>query len=353
MSSIWSDDAPTVAYPTRRSIELEIDAVFRNLQFERSTSQTVLIAVVRPESSDDLGGICDSAPWNRWKFWRGKPLVIVTTPENLRNTLRRIRRNKNYLNMTVVVSGAIGEISLRVHSGIRVLKVVHADFDDADCSDYLFVNGASTLAGVRLDEWGTVTKESHKGLLKKHAVLLGKHVKIRVNPGNHPAWAKSASNVSEPDQEKLRRHFDTVKNYSKGGVTWKDCRAAVSTIAGIAVGTTKLVVGLKGMAGGIAFQLQTPLWGVKFAAFGLKASAVASVAGPAVLLGAATAVGVYIIPWESWWDWLKGFVARVWEWTVDLWGRFCSLVRKIFIGDAKGEPGYVRTRARRANMQMA
>lgn len=265
---------------------------------------------------------------------QGKPLVIVTTPQYLEDTLRGLRVEKKHQHLTVVVSGAIGDISLHVHSGIRTLKIVHSKFDDPACNNYLFVNGSSTLAGMRLDEWGT--KRSQSRLLKKHAVLLGKHVKIRVDPNMHPGWAKSAGDVSDSERDRLRRHVKTVQDFSKGGATLRDCRAAISAIAGVAVGTTKLIVGLKGMAGGVAFQMHTPLWGVKVAAFGLKASAVASVAGPAILLGAATAALVYIITWDSFWDWFKGFVARLWQMTVDFLGWLCSWVRRAILSDSDG-----------------
>ncbi|EFX05630.1 hypothetical protein CMQ_3699 [Grosmannia clavigera kw1407] len=422
----------TSTAPSKRSIDKEVSSVFKNLRYEKKATKTALIAVVRSKSYAELDNLCKKASWTGLKFWRKKTLVFVATPEDLADAIRQVEHNGLSKDLTIVVSGAIPDLSLHVGSDVRALKVIRCEFEHTDCHERLFMDGASTLAETRLDEWGM----GDRATFEQHAVLLGRNILIKTNmnnmsavskrnqsqtqaaaaggeastkatskglnkapsrssskapsrspskppsrspskspghtsshssshgsghasghalgrtpshgpssgPSNALVKASSKDSTQTVSEEQMRRYIQVAEQYAQNLTTWEECRDVVSTLVDRVVGQDKVLVGLKGIAGGVAFQLQTPLWSAKMAALGLKTSSLVSLGGSVVILGTAAAVAVYFFPWSDFWDSLRTLMSIFWKWAGDMWDKFCSNVRAALENELRNGPSLLSKR---------
>ncbi|KAH7021458.1 uncharacterized protein B0I36DRAFT_367868 [Microdochium trichocladiopsis] len=294
----------------------ELKDMHRVVSAERKNAEITGVAVVRSRTFDPLDSKCEPR-W--WKFWQGKGAIEVTTAPDLQYTLDRITMEDRPTNLIIVASRYIRNLGFDVDSSdsnLESLKILCASPRSKQASDSkrnsmqhqkaeLFLDGASTFGGVRLDQWGMAHGQ--------HKVYLGENVKIRpeldmLEKSLRTAWNQRANG--------MREHFNTMRNTNMLGEWWKEWRGPVAGLLGACVTTTKL---------GVAFSTTTITVSGSYG-FGLLAgsasysttTAVATAAGPALLLGAATAAMVYFVPWEDLLGCFQSCFGSFWDWLMDL-----------------------------------
>jgi hypothetical protein len=334
MSAMSVDDASTITAPSQSSIKREVDAMYRVIKGERNNKEKAIIAVVRPESLVTLEGRCRTS-W--WKFWTGelhlrrfcthrfqtlclrsslldtgKSLVLVTTDDWLQETIATLQDYPQFKNLIILVTAEVDAISFRVHFRFKTLTILRGGHRDGQ----LLINGASTFHKVRLDGW------QEKG--RKQRLYLGPGVKIQVSFSRNSSWANSGNNLSASQRQELRQHLQGMRETTMNGKWWHQWKGPIATILALVTGTGKLAIGLKAAAGGVYVNFQLGAMTLKVGAAAMKASAIATAAGPAILLGAGVAVAVYFIPWDDVFVWLKDVLSCFLDWISALWASFRS-----------------------------
>lgn len=246
--------------------------------------------------------------------------MLFTTPERLQDTIDAMELSPKQRTLNLLASPDIPEISFHVPGHFASLKVLrcarHRD------GGTLLVDGSSTYNSVRLDKW-----QAHRH--KNHTLVVGYKRGVRIKLADLvslPNWARCRSQFSEAEQDELRRQFGRLGG-GKGG--WDDVKGAVAAIMGIVGGGVKLSAGMSASAGGVYAKYTFGMHALEIGAAGARMAAVATAAGPAVVLGVGAAAAVYFIPWESLFEWLKAALSCIWDQIRALWERFKSWVRSL------------------------
>lgn len=251
--------------------------------------------------------------------------MLFTTPERLQSTIDTMKLSPKHRTLNLLASPDIPDLAFHVPSHFTTLKILRcAKHRDGGT---LLVDGSSTYNAVRLDKW-----QAHRH--KNHTLVVGHKRGVRIRLGDLaelPHWARCRSQFSEGEQDELRRQFGRLTGGSDGGKSgWDEVKGAVAAIMGIVGGGVKLSAGLSGSAGGVYARYTFGMHALEIGAAGAKIAAVATAAGPAVVLGVGAATAVYFIPWESLFGWLKGALACIWDKIGALWERFKDWVRSWF-----------------------
>lgn len=248
----------------------------------------------------------------------GKSRALVTSPEALAGTINEVKDDPEHRHLLLLASSEIEYLDFHVQStsSLMVFRVAKQERRRKQ----LFVSGTSTYNGVRLDEWAA-TRHSRK-------VLLGRGVHVEVDLAGSHRWDSAASVLSSAQRDEIRAHLQRMHNTRMSGNWWREWKGTVAAILGIVVTGAKLTFGMKAAVGGIFVNWSFAGHVFQAGAFGAKASAVATAAGPAVLLGAGVAAAVYFVPWESLFQWLRGALSRIWDWICDLWEGIQKLLSK-------------------------
>ena len=290
-------------------------------------------------------------------------LVEVTTRKRLNQILDKLDSYEEIESVFMLVSRKVHNISFSVRGeNITDLKIVR-------CNDgqegNVTINGGSTFGGTRLDQW-QVNSERR--------LYIGEHgVQIRVeDPSVIPGWAdahKSPATAAVSDRVKdLKTQLEKTEGASSSTWTewWDKWNGPAAAAVGIATATTKYAFDLKGVVGGVAVRhtVSSPLFKstTEVAAFGAKLSSVVTAAGPAVILGVASAAAVYFVPWERFFGWLGDSIKSIFkafsslkEWFLGWWEEFKkwmddafnpSRLRQHAGGSQNGEHGHRRHRRR-------
>ncbi|GAB1315445.1 hypothetical protein MFIFM68171_05655 [Madurella fahalii] len=261
MASTWSDDASTMAPPSRTSVKREVNAMFKFLQKERKVKQRFIVAVVRPETIESLERACD-IPW--WKFWKSSAPLLVTTEDWLQPN----------------IDSAQG---------------------DPGCTE--------------MEE-----RRKHKFYLGPSV-----RIRVGMDQGSPWSSAmRSSESLSSEDKEKLRTHLQAMENADMDGKWWRAWKGPVSAILGLAVAAGKLAIGLEATVAGIFVEYTFGYMSWKAAAAAPKTSVTMTAAGSAILLGVGVAAAVYVIPWDGLFSWFRGFFASIWDWMCNVWAKFKS-----------------------------
>jgi len=230
---------------------------------------------------------------------------------------------KHYI-LNILASPDISEISFQVPPHFTKLKVLRcAPRHD---KGILFVLGSSTYNNVRLDNW-----QSHRH--KNHTLLIGheRGVRIRLQGiSDLKHWARCRDDYSTSEREQLQDGFKRLA----GGSNWDEIKSIVSSILGLAVGTTKFGIALEGAVGGIYAKYTFGRHALEFGTAGGKLKVVGTAAGSAVALGVLAGAAVYFIPWDALFDWLKGAFSWLWDKICKLWERFRSWVVSWFASES-------------------
>ncbi|KAF2811953.1 uncharacterized protein BDZ99DRAFT_497561 [Mytilinidion resinicola] len=315
MSSYASDDE-TEFRPSTRFLENERSSVLKTIKNEWHERRTAIIAVVCAE--------------NVKRLERGRSLILVTTKDFLQDAIQDVIESdthdrKSYKNLTMIVSGAIIDIKFDVPSAcdIQTLKILYANRGSR--RDQLLVDGSSTFKNDRLDEWWERKRFHHRKL------YLGRDVFIKVD-SNRSAWRGSSSTLNDFQKDELRRRFEKMRETSMDGSWWEQWKGSVAVIIGLLVGTGKFLAGFEVSASGVFINLQFGPACLQVGSTTLNASAVVAAIGPGVLFGAGAAAAVYFIPWDDFFESLKGVLSWIWTGIKQVWTMFCDWLARQFKG---------------------
>lgn len=344
----------SIAASSSRSLSKrpEVTHMNRIIKEDRAEKGRAIIAVVK---ADDLQELERKSKNSKWKFWQGKSIVRVTTPEKLQDVINSMHLNekeKNCRHLTLLVTKELEEITFNVGSIIQTLSVFRHDSDPSPAGS-LLINGSAMFSGVRLDEWQA---RKHK----KHAIYLGQGVGIKIEdlsavtaPSTPPSQTitmidnENSTTTSSAVAKKTARaparvwgtYTLTLSNSEKGEVYelfnslyqnnnnnnpdlpwWERWQGPISTILGILTGS-KPVNSLRATAGGFYVEYQFGAALMTLGGVGFQ-TAVTSAAGPAAMLGLGAASAVYFIPWNAVFKWF-------WEVFKSLYRQFLSLWEKL------------------------
>lgn len=285
--------------------------MFKVIKQDRSLNDTIIIPVVRRDSLEELNEVCQTS---KWKFWQGKAPVLVTTPQYLQHTIDTMPRDRQYYHLAILASRKVDEIALHVPSHIRTLNIYRCPHYD-EGRGKLLVNGASTFKSIRLDEWQS---RPHR-----HGIFLGRGVGIKVGEMRAGSiWSDTVDSLSMEEKEDIGAYYKQMYAHGRREDSWwKSWKAPIAAILGILSGTAKAISSLQCTSGGVFVDYG---FGNSAPRTPVRSTAIASAAGPAVMLGVRFAAAVYFIPWDSLLSWLKGVFERLWGKFVTFWDKLCS-----------------------------
>lgn len=241
-------------------------------------------------------------------------MVLVTTSDWLQDTIRDVRRDGRRKTMVIMASTDVTHITFKVwSSSIKTLKVLRCGHYD-DPEGCLIINGSATFAGARMDEW-------HSSRPKRRDVYLGKGVCIQVDSDTAPSWLGSTDSLSYEQRQIVRGYMQRMQNTNMKGCWWKKWRSLIAGFLGVVITSVKLAAGFKASASSVFVNFKLGTAVLQAGAFKTSLSAIATAAGPAVLLGASAAACVYFIPWEDLFVWLRGAFDTLWDWITSLWSK--------------------------------
>ncbi|EXJ73543.1 uncharacterized protein A1O5_03304 [Cladophialophora psammophila CBS 110553] len=310
------------------------------------------LAVVSTEEFASLLESKFDKPW--WK----KLMTGVQRREGCPVTITTAKRLQKAIDLVESYLKAFekAEIFMLVHASVRRMSF-HVAGDDVDTltimrwhgasasRENLIIDGASTFAATRLDDWQVNDDRN---------LYIGKHgISICVDTTKSSVWADAASRpwgeLPSHRLEELRSALHETDGLSSETDWWDKWKGPAAAVLGVIAGTTKMAAGLKAAAGGFyvkyagTFALTTHT--LEVGAANAKITAIATAAGPALLLGASVAAAVYFIPWKRFFNWLGGILPRIfeacqqiWEWFASWFARFTEWVRDTFQESSRCRP---------------
>ena len=149
MSSVWSDNASTLAGPSWGAMQRQVTNMYEVIKEQRGNKELAIIAVVPEEYSYELELKCERRPWEVWKgkldygysetniFTRlsrlsvltanassGRSLVLVTTSDWLQETIEEVHDLQKHSSMIILASTDVSTISFSVGSRIDTLTIL-------------------------------------------------------------------------------------------------------------------------------------------------------------------------------------------------------------------------------------
>lgn len=260
-----------------------------------------------------------------------KTAVFVTTPADLQDTIdNTIKPNAKYGPLWLLFGPGITSTTFDVPGNIPELQVHR--FAPDGVRKRFEIAGSSTYHNVRLDKW-----EAHTH--KRHVLKLGHPMGVIIKLEglmDIRSWCMASRSPDEDKQADLEENFERVRRH-KGD--WDEVRKPVAAIFGLLLGTTKFIAGLKLTAGGFYAKYAFGMHAAEIGMGGVKLTAVATAAGPAVVLGVAAAAAVYFIPWTDLFSWLKNAVSWMWDKVKDIWDTFICWLKRLFGFEQGGKGG--------------
>lgn len=243
---------------------------------------------------------------------------MVTTVEDLQVAIETIRKEfRHFKVLTILVSAQVDALyPFAVGSRIQTLQIFRCG-PNTDRNGRLLIAGNSTFNKVSLDKWQEEERNGRK-------LLVGDGVGVRVHSKWRSSAASSVFNLDKKEQEELKAHLEAMREVKMHKNWWKNWKGPVAAILGLVTTTGKIVVGLKVAAGGAFVDFNCAAFSLKAGTVGFKASTVATVMGPAVLLGVGVAAAVYFIPWDDLISWIGSLISRLSSWIARLWEGFLS-----------------------------
>lgn len=250
--------------------------------------------------------------------------MYYTTVEGLQGTIDALGDVRKYPTLNILASREIPELlPFHAPSSFEELKVLRCARRDDQGT--LMINGSSTYAKVRLDEWQERKRYGH-------TLVLGFERGVRIklsNVANLQNWGRCRDTFSEAETAEVEQKF---KELPPSTGSWDNAKGTVAAIMGIVVGGGKFCMSLKasGAVGGLCFKYSFGIHSVQIGMAGAKFSAVATAAGSGLVLGMAAAAAVYYIPWGSLLDWLQGALCSIWNVVSSFWQSFKDWVMRLF-----------------------
>lgn len=255
---------------------------------------------------------------------KGNSVVLVTTDDDLQNSIISLRRYQQCYELGIFASSHIEMISFQVPSRFKNLMVLRCGSNrrSGSSSRVLLINSASSFSDIRVDQWQQ-KKRANK-------FILGSNVGIEVGNDWSFSTESFAANLSGLNtRQKVEEYLDQMEKADKKGAWWEEWKGSIAAILALVAGGTKFAIGLNAAAKGMMVHFQ---WGpatltIVRASFNFQT--VATAAGPAVLLGVGVAAAVYFIPWKNVFTWLeKNIFRRFGSCLQALWDQFQSWVRR-------------------------
>ncbi|OQV00790.1 hypothetical protein CLAIMM_06241 [Cladophialophora immunda] len=160
---------------------------------------------------------------------------------------------------------------------------------------------------------------------------------------------RNNNSLSGSEKDEMKRQLRHMENVDMNGSWWHEWRGPISVILGLAAASVKFVVELEATTGGVFVEYKFGLMSLKAAAGGVKASALLTAAGPAVLLGVGVAAAAYFVPWDKVFSWVKSFFSWIWDRICNLWESFKTWVS----GQVENSEAYRRNSRGRRSVPMA
>ncbi|KAK2811990.1 hypothetical protein FQN50_001698 [Emmonsiellopsis sp. PD_5] len=288
----------------------------------------------------------------------------IVTPTRLQRTIDKIEHRGTISEIIMIAHDSVPGISFHITStNILELQILRCPDPGpkpphSHCPpSNLVVDGASTFCGTRLDEWELRQDMERSLYLGQRGVI------IRADPSRIPGWELAAPSdaISSPTSspnlsgniiEQLKNALDQTIAIGMGksppaswAERWELWKGAATLVLELAT-AAKVTCEVDGAAGGGVFvkifktaaALATQHT-FEAVGIGTKFAAIATAAGPAVALGAATAVAVYFIPWEDLFRYLGLAIRWIFErlvpllgWFRSWWEKFMSWIRTAFGG---------------------
>ncbi|KAK2777145.1 hypothetical protein FQN53_002345 [Emmonsiellopsis sp. PD_33] len=290
----------------------------------------------------------------------------IVTPTRLQRTIEKIEHRGTISEIIMIAHESVPGISFHIASSdileLQILRCPDPAPKTPHCPpSNLVVDGASTFCGTRLDEWELRQDMERSLYLGQRGVL------IRADPSRIPGWdlaAPSADATASPRPssipnlsgnmiEQLKNALDQTiaigmgksapESWAERWELWKGAATLVLELVTAAKVTCEVDARVDG--GGIFVKIFKAAAALAtqhtFEAVGIgtKFAAIATGAGPAVALGAATAVAVYFIPWEDLFRYLGLAIRWIFErlvpllgWFRSWWEKFTGWIRTTFGG---------------------
>ncbi|RYP13566.1 hypothetical protein DL765_006831 [Monosporascus sp. GIB2] len=300
----WSQGVPTVSMvgsshsstSSEESRKHEASSMYKLLKKESCEEFKATVAVVRPESFFALDRKLQTS---RWKFWKSKPGMFVTTPECLQRTIDDLEADRRFDRLNLFISRKIEEIEFHVGSSIQILSVFRCPHHPRS-NNRVLIKGSSTYSSVRLDDWQF---QRHR-----HALYLGDGVSINVDMADTTSWTESVPILSDAQKEEVYGHFLCMKEYSADGSFWKPWKRHMAIVTGLIGGVGGMTPSFDATAEGCYVEY---IFGATASRPSSPGSTLVSAAGTAGLLKAGVQAPIYFISWDILFRWMRGMLPVV------------------------------------------
>ncbi|RDW58658.1 hypothetical protein BP6252_13134 [Coleophoma cylindrospora] len=315
--------------PSQNSINREAEHMVRNMKTASKGKDHAVIGVLRSEAIAHVNNGLKLASWKKLfgKKQEDYPL-LVTSVEELQKAIETIRKKFRHCEVLTILVSTQVDVLYRfvVGSRCQTLQIFRCG-SDTNRSGRLLIAGDSTFNRISIDEWQGEERNGRR-------LLLGDGVGMTVNSRWRSSVASSVYNLNQEQQEELKAHLEAMRDGKMHKKWWKQWKGPVAAILGLMTTTGKIVMGLKVSAGGAYVSFNCAAFSLQAGGGLFKTCTVATVMGPAVLLGVGVAAAVYFIPWGDLISWIGSLVSylsstiwRLWEGFLSWWNQWQEDIR--------------------------
>jgi hypothetical protein len=227
--------------------------------------------------------------------------------------------------LNLLFAANIRNITFNAPSFFAELRVFR--YTPKENKQQLLIAGSSTYSNIRLNNWEASRQ-------KKHTCIIGHEGGVRIQVeglSDLPDWNRARSKLDQRQQSVIEESFAKIR---QANGNWDAIKNPVAAILSLLVGSAKFAAGISATASGFHVKYAFGAHALEIGMAGAKVTAVATAAGPAVVLGIAAATAVYYIPWPSLASFMERALWFMWEKIKDVWSTFLTWVRKL-VGDQR------------------